>query len=72
MSLTPWASYTFRVRAVNGIGISDPSKPTQTLCQTPEARPARHPAGVRTVGDKTGYLVIEWEVSISLSLAACC
>ncbi|KAK7474746.1 hypothetical protein BaRGS_00034039 [Batillaria attramentaria] len=61
IKLLPWAYYYFRVRAVNALGTGNPSEPTDTICRTEEKKPFRNPANVRTVGDKTGYLVIEWD-----------
>ncbi|XP_076469525.1 neuroglian-like isoform X2 [Babylonia areolata] len=60
-TMSPWASYTFRVRARNHMGVSEPSLPTVTPCVSPEDRPYSNPSNVRTVEDKTGWLVIEWE-----------
>ncbi|KAK7481933.1 hypothetical protein BaRGS_00026841, partial [Batillaria attramentaria] len=59
--LLPCASYRFRVHAVNVHGTGDPSLPTIPACRTESQRPFRNPANVTTVGDKTHYLVIEWE-----------
>ena len=61
--MSPWASYSFRVRARNMMGMGEPSKHTHTLCRSAESRPYRNPYNVRTIGEKTGYLIIKWEVS---------
>ncbi|KAL5013978.1 hypothetical protein ScPMuIL_008248 [Solemya velum] len=60
VNLSPWASYTFRVIAKNKIGESEPSFPTPTACTTQSARPDSHPHDVRSIGNKRGYLIIEW------------
>ncbi|KAL8596705.1 hypothetical protein ACOMHN_045631 [Nucella lapillus] len=59
--MLPWALYSFRARAKNLMGVSEPSEQTHPRCQSAESRPYRNPSGVETVGDKTGWLVIEWE-----------
>ncbi|XP_070191784.1 neuroglian-like isoform X3 [Littorina saxatilis] len=59
--MSPWSAYSFRVRARNQMGLSEPSKHTHTQCKSAEARPYRNPSGVETVEEKTGYLVIKWE-----------
>lgn len=60
-SMTPWSTYSFRARARNTLGVGEPSKRTHTLCSSARSRPYRNPSKLRTVGDKTGYLVVEWE-----------
>ncbi|CAH1783570.1 unnamed protein product [Owenia fusiformis] len=59
--LSPWASYTFRVVARNGVGISKGSKPTADSCDTPSAVPAKHPDNVGDHSDETGCLTITWD-----------
>ncbi|ESO96246.1 hypothetical protein LOTGIDRAFT_174928 [Lottia gigantea] len=70
VELSPFAHYNFRVRAVNRIGKGEPSVHNQLICQTPVARPDHHPEGVKTVGDKTNYLVVEWEPMEEIDLNA--
>lgn len=62
-NLSPWANYTFRVRAENRLGVSDPSLPTSAACKTPQKRPNKHPSNVKIPDNKAGYLVIQWNVS---------
>lgn len=65
VELSPFGSYTFRVKAVNEIGPGLPSAPTMNMCETPENRPPFHPKKVHTVTDTTNVLAVEWEVSTS-------
>ncbi|XP_025108153.1 neuroglian-like isoform X2 [Pomacea canaliculata] len=60
VSLTPWVNYTFRVIAYNKIGESDPSFPNPIICKTNAERPRIHPQNLRTIGDRPGFLHIEW------------
>lgn len=62
MMLSAWATYIFRARAENQIGISEPSVKLTGICVTPVTRPDKHPDNPGTVGDKRGHLVIEWQV----------
>ncbi|XP_076447562.1 neuroglian-like isoform X2 [Babylonia areolata] len=59
--MDPWTAYSFRVRARNLMGVSEPSNLTHPPCESAETRPFTNPENVKTVGDKTGWLVIEWE-----------
>ncbi|XP_046363431.1 neuroglian-like isoform X4 [Haliotis rufescens] len=61
IKLSLWVRYNFRVKAINEIGIGKPSAINPAECKTPQGRPDRHPRKVQTVGDKTNFLVIEWE-----------
>ncbi|XP_046363424.2 neuroglian-like isoform X2 [Haliotis rufescens] len=61
VELSPFGSYTFRVKAVNEIGPGLPSAPTMNMCETPENRPPFHPKKVHTVTDTTNVLAVEWE-----------
>ncbi|XP_067685215.1 neuroglian-like isoform X1 [Haliotis asinina] len=62
VNLNPWGTYSFRVLAMNSVGISKPSKPTKRSCTTPPERPYRNPDNVHTTTEKKGMLVIEWTV----------
>ncbi|KAL7642096.1 UNVERIFIED_CONTAM: hypothetical protein RMT77_007970 [Armadillidium vulgare] len=59
-SLTPWASYKFRVQAVNylGTGIFSEFSPT---ANTHEDVPFKAPSNVGGGGGKTGDLTITWD-----------
>ncbi|XP_067676382.1 neuronal cell adhesion molecule-like [Haliotis asinina] len=61
IQLSPWATYSFRVKAFNEMGAGEPGYISAAKCRTPGGRPDRHPRNVRTVGDKTNFLVVEWE-----------
>lgn len=71
IELISWANYTFRVIATNKIGQSFPSSHTKKVCRIYHDRPMKNPANVRSIGNKRGYLVIEWTVSILLLLYKC-
>ncbi|KAJ3586117.1 hypothetical protein NHX12_012518 [Muraenolepis orangiensis] len=60
LSLHPYMSYRFRVLAVNEVGKSDPSKPSE-LHSTPAEDPDKNPEGVRSDSTEPGTLVITWE-----------
>lgn len=66
ISLSPWTEYTFRIIAKNKIGESEPSFPTKKVCVTDPAQPTTHPQDVRSIGDRKGYLVMEWTVCINV------
>lgn len=59
--MSPWANYTFRVRARNKIGPSEPSGPSQH-CATPETVPKKNPDKVMGRGTEPDNLVISWTV----------
>ncbi|XP_077452823.1 neural cell adhesion molecule L1.2 isoform X1 [Stigmatopora argus] len=60
LSLWPYMSYRFRVIAINGVGKSAPSKPTEIHSTTPEV-PDRNPEDVRSESADPDTLVINWE-----------
>lgn len=60
--LSCWANYTFRVKAVNRLGDSDPSEIFSVPCETNPCRPSRHPIGVRGFGNQSNNLIITWNV----------
>jgi hypothetical protein len=61
-NLTCWANYTFRVKATNRLGDSDPSEINTIPCYTNPCRPSRHPIGVRAFGNQSNNLIITWNV----------
>ncbi|KAI0231979.1 hypothetical protein LSAT2_017679, partial [Lamellibrachia satsuma] len=61
ISLSPWASYTFHVRARNSIGMSARSHQTNTVCRTPSSAPSGNPHGVCVESRDPQDLVIVWE-----------
>lgn len=63
LKLRPGVSYSFRLLATNKIGISNPSRHSE-ICTTDTSKPYKNPENVRGVGDKPGYLVIEWTVRL--------
>ncbi|KAM8862809.1 neural cell adhesion molecule L1.1 isoform 2-T2 [Spinachia spinachia] len=60
LSLDPYCTFRFRVIAVNDIGHSDPSRPSEHR-STPPSVPAMNPAGVRSESTNPKTLVITWE-----------
>ncbi|XP_030624154.1 neural cell adhesion molecule L1.2 [Chanos chanos] len=66
ISLRPFMAYRFRVIAVNDVGNSDPSEPTERL-STPAASPDANPEGVRSESVDPDSLVIMWEEMDRLS-----
>uniref|UniRef100_A0A8C2H6D4 Neural cell adhesion molecule L1 n=1 Tax=Cyprinus carpio TaxID=7962 RepID=A0A8C2H6D4_CYPCA len=59
--LQPYSTYHFRVRAVNGIGMSEPSPPSDSY-STPAAKPDMNPENVTTVSTDSNSMVITWQV----------
>ncbi|KAG7283817.1 hypothetical protein CRUP_034004 [Coryphaenoides rupestris] len=60
LPLHPYMSYRFRLTAVNEVGKSDPSKPSE-LHNTPVEVPDKNPEGVRSDSTEPGTLLITWE-----------
>ncbi|XP_035998147.1 neural cell adhesion molecule L1.1 [Fundulus heteroclitus] len=60
LNLQPFCTYRFRVTAINEIGKSSPSEPTQEHI-TPPAVPDLNPTNVRTNSTDPGILVITWD-----------
>uniref|UniRef100_A0A671PRJ3 Neural cell adhesion molecule L1 n=1 Tax=Sinocyclocheilus anshuiensis TaxID=1608454 RepID=A0A671PRJ3_9TELE len=58
--LQPYSTYHFRVRAVNGIGMSEPSPPSDSY-STPAAKPDMNPENVTTVSTDSDSMVITWQ-----------
>lgn len=59
--VTPWASYEFRLYAVNELGTSPPSDPSPQH-NIPPDRPYKYPSHVSGGGGKIGDLTITWRV----------
>ncbi|XP_059833818.1 neuronal cell adhesion molecule a isoform X3 [Hypanus sabinus] len=60
LKLSPFVNYAFRVIAVNEIGRSEPSLPSERYFTHPAA-PDENPSGVRGMGNDPNNLVITWE-----------
>ncbi|XP_014893399.1 neural cell adhesion molecule L1.2 isoform X3 [Poecilia latipinna] len=60
LSLWPYMSYRFRVIAINEVGKSDPSKPSE-VHNTPAEAPDNNPKNVRSESIKPNTLLITWE-----------
>ncbi|XP_076022199.1 neural cell adhesion molecule L1.1-like [Genypterus blacodes] len=60
LTLQPYCTYRFQVIAVNEVGPSEPSKPSDYY-STPPAVPYSNPTGVRTKSMETGTLSITWD-----------
>uniref|UniRef100_A0A671P864 Neural cell adhesion molecule L1 n=1 Tax=Sinocyclocheilus anshuiensis TaxID=1608454 RepID=A0A671P864_9TELE len=58
--LQSYSTYHFRLRAVNGIGTSEPSPPSESY-NTPAAIPDMNPENVTTVSTDPNSMVITWK-----------
>uniref|UniRef100_A0A8C5AXL6 Neuronal cell adhesion molecule n=1 Tax=Gadus morhua TaxID=8049 RepID=A0A8C5AXL6_GADMO len=60
LPLSPYAHYTFRVLALNTVGLSRPSAPSR-MYKTEAASPDENPTGVHGSGTEHNNLVISWK-----------
>ncbi|XP_059916412.1 neuronal cell adhesion molecule-like isoform X9 [Gadus macrocephalus] len=60
LPLSPYAHYTFRVLALNAVGLSRPSAPSR-MYKTEAASPDENPTGVHGSGTEHNNLVISWK-----------
>nr|XP_033782422.1 neural cell adhesion molecule L1-like protein [Geotrypetes seraphini]XP_033782423.1 neural cell adhesion molecule L1-like protein [Geotrypetes seraphini] len=60
LALAPYLQYEFRVSAVNEVGRSQPSQPSE-LYETPAAAPDRNPGNIRVEADDPNEMTIKWE-----------
>lgn len=60
LTLRPFCNYRFRVSAVNELGSSNPSEPSEHL-NTPPAVPHSNPTGVRSDSKDPNTLIITWD-----------
>ncbi|XP_025064760.1 neuronal cell adhesion molecule isoform X2 [Alligator sinensis] len=60
LKLSPYVNYSFRVIAVNEIGRSQPSEPSEQYL-TKAANPDENPSGIQGIGLEPDNLVITWE-----------
>ncbi|TDH11103.1 hypothetical protein EPR50_G00082370 [Perca flavescens] len=60
LTLHRFCTYRFRVTAINELGHSDPSEPSQTY-ETPPGVPDSNPTGVRSESTDPKTLIITWD-----------
>ncbi|XP_021495047.1 neural cell adhesion molecule L1-like protein isoform X3 [Meriones unguiculatus] len=60
LSLAPYVSYQFRVTAVNEVGRSHPSQPSDHH-ETPPAAPDKNPQNIRVQASQPKEMIIKWE-----------
>uniref|UniRef100_A0A8C7P2N8 Neural cell adhesion molecule L1 n=1 Tax=Oncorhynchus mykiss TaxID=8022 RepID=A0A8C7P2N8_ONCMY len=60
LELSPYVHYSFRVLALNAVGLSDPSNPSH-MYKTNPAAPDENPSGVKGFGTERDNLMILWK-----------
>uniref|UniRef100_A0A8C7FXN6 Neuronal cell adhesion molecule n=1 Tax=Oncorhynchus kisutch TaxID=8019 RepID=A0A8C7FXN6_ONCKI len=60
LELSPYVHYSFRVLALNAVGLSDPSNPSH-MYKTNPAAPDENPSGVKGFGTEHNNLMILWK-----------
>ncbi|XP_004372754.1 neural cell adhesion molecule L1-like protein isoform X2 [Trichechus manatus latirostris] len=60
LSLAPYVTYQFRVIAVNEVGRSQPSQPSDHH-ETPPAAPDKNPQNIRVQASQPKEMIIKWE-----------
>ncbi|KAG8516838.1 Neural cell adhesion molecule L1-like protein, partial [Galemys pyrenaicus] len=71
LPLAPYVRYQFRVLAVNEVGCSEPSRPSDHL-ETPPAAPDKNPENIRVQASQPKEMLIRWEVRAQAAPGPAC